>query len=181
VREEDIRIFQNLNKKVMMKWSREVVIDLIKKTKMDQVLKEKNKRGWLSFLSKNTDLQLTPDDYKTIENEVLLFNKMVDEGENKKSVSFYLILKKLQIAMDHSKVRQKLYLTGIDIELSLASRDGKRNVELLIEDCSVIYENLKSKSRVDIFKKNIEENSSIKFLNLEIEDSLSLQKITFIL
>jgi hypothetical protein len=42
-----------IDKKLLMKWTKEETIELIKKSKFKQAFENKNKRTWLGFISKN--------------------------------------------------------------------------------------------------------------------------------
>jgi hypothetical protein len=60
-----------------MKWTRAQTIELLKRSKLKIAEENKNRRTWLGFLSKNSQLALSEEEIRLIEEEIESFIEMI--------------------------------------------------------------------------------------------------------
>lgn len=77
-------------------------------------VENKNKRTWLKFLSKNSEVPLTEDEIRQVEEEIIKFFEII-ENNNNVSAGLYIFVRSLNILMDHQQFKQKLNFTTEDI------------------------------------------------------------------
>jgi hypothetical protein len=56
----------SVSKKNLLEWTRECAIDIIKNKKIDLARKEKNKKGWLSYIIAQVEVELSEQEINQI-------------------------------------------------------------------------------------------------------------------
>jgi hypothetical protein len=84
---------------------------------MKNAYESKNRKSWLSILSRNAEIDLSPEDLDNIEKDIDRLIEAVDNGKSAKSIGFYLLFQSLQMSMDHHRVNQNLLFSAYNIEL----------------------------------------------------------------
>ncbi len=97
-----IQLIDSIDKKLLMQWTKEQTIQLLKAEKVKIATENKNKRSWLKFLSNNTETPLTEAELKLIEEEINKFIAIIDSSDQL-SAGMYLLIKQLTVLMDHPK------------------------------------------------------------------------------
>jgi hypothetical protein len=77
VTEECIKLIESVDRKLLMKWTRAQTIELLKRSKLKIAEENKNRRTWLGFLSKNSQLALSEEEIRLIEEEIESFIEMI--------------------------------------------------------------------------------------------------------
>lgn len=126
-------------------------------------VENKNKRTWLKFLSKNSEVPLTEDEIRQVEEEIIKFFEII-ENNNNVSAGLYIFVRSLNILMDHQQFKQKLNFTTEDIQLQFEKEEEKWKVGLHVLEAALTYRDLEKKVEVPIFRKN--QQSSNKIIQL---------------
>lgn len=90
-----------------MRWTRSCTIELMTRDKIKVVRENKNKRSWLSLLSKKAEIDLSEEEIREIEREIMEFIEMAESG-SQVNAGLYLFIKSVTVLVDHPKLKQKL-------------------------------------------------------------------------
>ena len=84
VGEEFVKLIESVDNKLLVKWTRACTIEMMTREKVQMAFESKNKKSWLSFISKNAEVPLTEEEIRQIEREIMEF---IEQAESSNSVS----------------------------------------------------------------------------------------------
>ena len=104
------KILQFVGKKQLLEWSRENYVKTVKKSKIQELKKNENKKTWFSFLASQVDLELSEGDVIEIEKDIdSIFQGIDGRGKTNFGIEFKMSLIDLEIT--HQEIKQSLSIS----------------------------------------------------------------------